>query len=113
MKYAQPTSETDLAIFVFLRLLEKATEKGWMIDRMEVMPDHIHIFIKVKPTDSPHHIVSQLKSYRSFKLRAEFAWLKARLPTLWTRSYYCKSVGHIPEDAIKRYIEDQKQAKKP
>jgi len=28
--------------------------------------------------------------------------------TLWTNSYYCESVGHISEDTIKKYIEDQK-----
>ena len=90
-------------------LQEKAMEEGWIIERMEVMPDHVHLFLKARPTDSPHHIVSQLKGYSSFKLRAEFPWLKARLPTLWTRSYCVESVGHISEDTIKRYIEDQKQ----
>lgn len=32
------------------------------------------------------------------------------LPTLWTRSFYVESIGHISEDTIKRYIEDQKTA---
>jgi len=30
------------------------------------------------------------------------------MPTLWTRSYYVESVGHISEDRIRRYIEEQK-----
>ena len=34
--------------------------------------------------------------------------LKSKLPTLWTRSYYVETIGHISEDVIKRYIEDQK-----
>ncbi|MDU2328939.1 MAG: transposase, partial [Prevotella bivia] len=42
-------------------------------------------------------------------LRNEMPWLKSRLPTLWSRSYYCESVGHISEKTIKRYIEDQKK----
>jgi len=41
-------------------------------------------------------------------LREEFPFLKSRLPSLWTRSYYCESVGHISEEAIRKYIEDQK-----
>jgi putative transposase len=80
-----------------------------MVEQMEVMPDHVHLFIKAKPTDSPHYIVQQFKGYTSLKLRQEFPWLKSRLPTLWTRSYYCESVGHMSEEVIKRYIEDQKQ----
>jgi putative transposase len=27
---------------------------------------------------------------------------------LWTRSYYCESIGHISAEAVQRYIEDQK-----
>ena len=26
----------------------------------------------------------------------------------WTRSYYCESIGHISEESVKKYIEDQK-----
>ncbi len=89
-------------------LLQKSAEHGWTIEKMEIMPDHVHIFIKTTPNDSPIFIVSQLKGYTSFVLRKEFDWLKSRLPTLWTRSYYVESIGHISEDIIKKYIEDQK-----
>ena len=75
---------------------------------MGVMPDHVHLFIKAPPTASPHWIVQQLKGYTSHELRKEFSYLKSRLPTLWTRSYYVESCGHISEQTIKRYIEEQK-----
>jgi len=41
-------------------------------------------------------------------LREKFSFLKTKLPTLWSRSYYCESVGHISEKTIKKYIEEQK-----
>ena len=72
------------------------------------MPEHVHLFIKSTPVDSPHFIVQQLKGYSSKILRKEFKVLKTRIPSLWTRSYYCESVGHISEDTIKKYIEEQK-----
>lgn len=78
------------------------------IEIMEVMPDHIHLFIKCSPVHSPHYIVQQLKGKTSRILRAEFPALKSRLPTLWTRSYYCESVGHISEKTVIKYIEEQK-----
>lgn len=89
-------------------LYQKANEHGWNIDKMEVMPDHIHIFIKATTVDAPVYIVSQLKGYSSNMLRKEFPILKTKLPTLWTRSYYCETIGHISEKKIKKYIEDQK-----
>ena len=75
---------------------------------LEVMPEHIHAFIKSSPVDSPHWIVQQLKGYTSRILREEFSSLRSRIPSLWTRSYYCESVGHISESTVRRYIEDQR-----
>ncbi|EAY31241.1 transposase [Microscilla marina ATCC 23134] len=69
----------------------------------------MHLFIKAKPIDAPHFIIGQLKGYTSRHLRQEFPQLKSRLPTLWTRSYYVESVGHISEKNIKKYIENQKK----
>ena len=87
---------------------EKGNELGIEIISMETMPEHIHLFIKAKQIHSPHFIVQQLKGYSSKILRSEFYFLKSRIPTLWTRSYYCESVGHISDDTIIKYIEDQK-----
>ncbi|MGM0770775.1 MAG: IS200/IS605 family transposase [Halobacteriota archaeon] len=89
-------------------LLKKADEINVTIEKMEIMPDHVHIFVKATPTMSPHWIVQQLKRYTSRILRQEFSELRTRLPTLWTRSYYCESVGHISEATVKKYIEEQK-----
>lgn len=89
-------------------LQKKAKDCGWEIKQMEVMDDHVHIFIKAIPSDSVAHIASQLKGYTSHQLRAEFPNLRSRLPTLWTRSYYVESVGHISEQIIRKYIEEQK-----
>ncbi len=88
--------------------LQKAKEIEVEIAQIEIMPDHVHLFVKTTPTNSPHFVVQQLKGYTSRILRQEFPSLKSRLPSLWTRSYYCESVGHISEETIQRYIEDQK-----
>jgi len=93
------------------RLLElfilKADELSLDIQDVTIMPDHVHLFVKASPSLAPHFIVRQLKGYSSRILRNEFPSLKSRLPSLWTRSYYIESVGHISEDTIRKYIEDQ------
>jgi putative transposase len=98
------------AIEVRLRelLSEKATELNIKIINMEIMPDHLHLFIKCEPTDSPHWIVQNFKGFSSRTLRLEFPELTTKMPCLWTRSYYCESVGHISEDTVIKYIADQK-----
>lgn len=88
---------------------EVADEHGWSVKEIEVMPDHIHVFIKIHPTDNIAYVVNQLKGKTSRVLREEFPELKKRIPSLWTRSYYAESVGRISEETIKKYIENQKK----
>lgn len=89
-------------------LMEIAEENGCHIDTMEVMSDHIHIFLRGNPITPIHLIVKNLKGKSSRILRQEFHHLKKRLPCLWTRSYYCETIGRINEETIKKYIENQK-----
>ena len=107
-KYRRRVLVNDVETRLKQLLIEQSTKNGYSIESMEVMPDHIHIFVKVDPTDSPHKVVQQLKGYTSRMLRMEFPHLKTRMPTLWTRSYYCESVGHISQQTIEKYILDQK-----
>lgn len=109
-KYRRKVLAGNIELRLKQLLLDKAQEIGCSIEVQEIMPDHVHIFIKSNPTLSPHYIIQQLKGYTSRILRQEFKELKSRLPTLWTRSYYCESVGHISEQTVKKYIENQKNA---
>lgn len=75
---------------------------------LEIMPDHVHLFIESDPRFSVAGIVNMIKGRTSRILRQEFPSLRSRLPTLWTRSYYAGSVGNAGADTIQKYIEQQK-----
>ena len=47
------------------------------------------------------------KGYSSYFLLKEFAYLRKYL-SLWTRSYFLETVGHISEKTVVNYIEHQK-----
>ena len=78
------------------------------IKSTEVMPDHVHIFLECDPRLPLHKVIKQLKGVSSRILRDEFPWLKSRIPSLWTRSYFSCTVGHISETTVMKYIEEQK-----
>lgn len=91
-------------------------EIGCLKLALEVMPDHIHLFIGVKPTHRPCDIVHKLKGNTSIQLRRCFPELKFLgfknhygngFDSLWAKGYYCGSAGHVSADAVKRYIEEQ------
>jgi len=107
-KYRRKVLVGDVEKHLRQLLQEKAKEIEVEIIQMEILPDHVHLFVKGKPIDSPHWIVQQFKGYTSRVLREEHPSLKSRLPTLWTRSYYVESVGRISEQNMRKYIEEQK-----
>ena len=89
-------------------LHQKATELEVTIEALEIMPDHVHLFISTDPTEAPQHLANQFKGFTSRMLRLKYPHLCSSLPTLWSRSYYVGSIGHVSEEAVKRYIENQK-----
>lgn len=89
-------------------LHETAEENDIALKSVEVMPDHVHLFIEIDPRQPVHMAIRALKGKSSRLLREEFPWLKSKIPSLWTRSYFCCTVGHINEDTIQKYIADQK-----
>jgi putative transposase len=86
----------------------QAESMNCQVLEMEVMPDHVHLLIEVDPQFGIHRAVKQLKGATSRYLRQEFPWLKSRIPTLWTNSYFVSTVGGAPLSVIKQYIENQK-----
>lgn len=85
----------------------KCAEHDWAIVALEIMPDHVHLFVKTHLTDSPAYIANQLKGFTSRMLRQEFPGLKSRLPTLWSRSYFAATVGAVSADTVQQYIDTQ------
>ncbi|SDW51202.1 putative transposase [Lachnospiraceae bacterium KHCPX20] len=94
-------------------LTEIAADMDVTIKSMEVMPDHVHLFIEFDPRIMLHKVVKHMKERSSRILRKEFPWLKSRIPSLWSRSYFSCSVGHINEETIEKYIENQKKGATP
>jgi putative transposase len=84
--------------------------KKWELLEMEVMPDHIHIFISAPPFEAPTNIVKILKGVTARRLFMVFPDLKKKLwkGSLWSPSYYVGTAGHVSAETIKRYIEEQK-----
>jgi putative transposase len=107
-KYRRPVLVDAVADRLRVLLAEKAAELGMTIHALEVVPDHVHLFVETDPTRCVAEIVNRLKGYTSRVLRQEYPSLRSRLPTLWSRSYFAGSVGHVSAATIERYIAEQK-----
>ena len=87
---------------------QEAKELNARIEATEILPDHVHLSVLASPAITPKLIVNQMKGYTSHVLRERHDWLRSRLPTLWTRSYYIGSAGVVSQESIMEYNENQK-----
>ncbi len=64
------------------------------------MPDHVHMLLEVDPSWNPQSCkIFQRLYVQNFK--TEFPYLKTKMPTLWTNSYFVSTVGGAPLEAVK------------
>ena len=87
---------------------QKCDQLNITMRAIEIMPNHVHIFIHSNPLISVSFIVNQLKGCSSYKLRRLFIDLQ-KYKHLWTPSYYCETIGHINQATIIKYINNQKE----
>ena len=75
---------------------------------MEVMEDHVHVFLEAPPRYSPAEVVQIMKSITARELfrrvpRHREQWLASEL---WSDGYFVRSVGdQVTAEVIRRYIE--------
>jgi putative transposase len=87
-----------------------AEEYEFRIDTMEVMEDHVHIFVEVPPKYSPAQVVQIMKSISAREAFIKFPELRKQLwaGELWNDGYFVRSVGDkVTADIIRKYIEYQ------
>lgn len=83
-----------------------ASEHRCEVLALEIMPDHVHLFVSTPPDIHVADVIKRVKGRSSHDLRAEFPDL-LKLPSLWTRSYFISTAGNVSSDTIQRYIEAQ------
>jgi putative transposase len=85
---------------------ETAPELDCDVLALEVMPDHVHIFLSANPQWAPNQLIGRLKGKSARLLRQEFPALQ-RMPSVWTRSYFISTAGNVSAATIERYIAEQ------
>jgi len=110
-KYRKPVLVGKVKEFLEEQIKTIAETKGWKIIELEVMPDHIHLFISTPPFEAPTNIVKILKGVTAKRLLEKFPELRKKEfwgGHLWSPSYYVGTAGHVSAETIKKYIEGVK-----
>ena len=110
-KYRHKVLIGDVEDYVKFRMEELCKQYGWEMLALEVMPDHIHLFVSADPKVAPLAIASTIKSILTVDIFKKFEGLKQKKfwgSGLFSRGTYYGSAGAVSSEIIKKYIENQK-----
>ncbi len=88
---------------------QKCEQHAWEILNITIQPNHVHLFVRVFPTNSAAHVVKECKGLPSYELRKKYPELR-KLPCMWTRSYFASTAGNVSSKIIQKYIEAQSKS---
>ncbi len=109
-KYRKNILDKEVSEYLKVIFNKVAEEYEFRIDTMEVVEDHIHIFVEVPPRYSPARVVQIMKSISAREVFSQFPDLRKQLwaGELWNDGYFVRSVGDkVTADVIRKYIEYQ------
>ena len=91
-------------------LLQGCAARGITIIKGSIQPEHVHLLISAPPSLSVAQIMQYLKGRSSKKLQEEFQGLRKQFwgQYMWATGYFCRTVGTVTDDIIKKYIEEQR-----
>ena len=114
-KYRNKVLSDDIEDSLKRMLLHIAEEYGCSIGDMEIgLDNHIHLLVSAPPKLSVTNIVRWLKGISARLLLQEYpelkkAYWKTSDRHLWSSSYFVESIGTTNQDAIAKYIDDQRR----
>lgn len=109
VKYRRTVITREVAARMKELISQIGTELGCEVIAVEDDVNHIHVLIRLKPTDTLSKVIQFLKGRTAYMLFREFPWLKNRLwgGHLWSPSYYVVTTGGATIETVKKYIESQ------
>lgn len=108
-KFRRDVLSTPIATRLKNLFYEACKDNNWWIDELEILPDHVHMLIQIRPNESLSSVVKILKGGSSKVLREEFPNTREFRwsDDFWSTGFFAESIGKQNYDSVKKYIQDQ------
>lgn len=109
-KYRKQVLRGEIATFVRDSIREECSKMKVDIIKGYVSKDHVHLLLSIPPQQTISRLVQKLKGKSSYQALSRFEYLRKTFwgRHLWARGYFVHSSGHVTDETIKAYLENQK-----
>jgi putative transposase len=105
-KYRYKVLTGEVKSFCEQVFVDVARRHGFVIHELEVMSDHVHLFVGFKPNECVSRVVNLFKGISARMLFQKFPHLRRtyRRGHFWSRGKFYRSVGNVTADTVRHYI---------
>jgi len=94
--------------------LSIAIKHRFEIKALQIMEDHVHLFLNIRPSQAISQVIQFLKGSSSRELRLVFPELDGySLCHLWSAGKFFRPISEVNEETIKHYIESSQKKHHP
>lgn len=116
IKFRQPAL-SNVAICDYLKDKIREISENFNVEvlNIECDVDHYHMIFKSKPTlDIPKYI-NAIKTTTSREIKRNFPEIRKFIwkESFWSRSYFLATTGQVTLEALKKYVDGQKEKHTP
>lgn len=111
-KYRRRILKGKVAVRVKNIFYESCKTNQWWIEKLKILPNHVHMLIQLHPTETVSQTVHYLKGGSSYLIRKEFPELEEFLwgDSFWFDGYFAETVGSQSFANIKKYIAENEDS---
>jgi len=108
-KYRKRVLKGEISKKLMTLLYEACKMNNWWIDEINILNNHVHLLIQIRPTNQLSQVVKILKGGTSRVIRKEFPELEEFLwgDNFWATGYFAETSGKMNYKQIKEYIQGQ------
>jgi len=95
-------------------MLAQAKRKKFEITALGFGDDHVHVFVTKWKNFAPAKLAQLIKGFTSRMMRKHhFTLFKDKLwgDAFWSGGYFCRTVGAVNAETVKRYVEESQEYK--
>ena len=83
-----------------------ATQRGFAVDEATVLPDHLHMLVRITPKISVEQVALSLMNNAQYFVAKHFpqALVVAKIDQLWQPSAYVGTCGELPTGLLKAFL---------
>lgn len=111
-KYRNQTFNTPALVQEMQYLLLQTAEKNKIvIEKIAVMPDHVHLLLSFPPSKAPTSAIKALKGRSAQLFLANHPEIRKDQDWgghLWSPSYYMSTLGNMSKGTVQKYLENQR-----